>query len=43
MVAQGDGEKDKVLVIDDDPAALVATIALLANDGYEVLSASGID
>jgi CheY-like chemotaxis protein len=35
--------KDKVLVVDDDAESLAVTVALMAADGYDVLSASGID
>ena len=43
MTEQREGVKDKVLVVDDDPAALLATTSLLTQEGYEVFSASGID
>jgi CheY-like chemotaxis protein len=43
MAVQRERVKDKVLVVDDDPAALLATTALLTEEGYEVLSASTID
>jgi len=35
--------KDNVLVVDDDAHSLSATTALMAGEGYDVLSASGID
>jgi len=43
MPEQRDRMKEKVLVVDDDPTALLATTALMAEEGYEVFSASGID
>jgi CheY-like chemotaxis protein len=43
MPKQSDVARDRVLVVQDDPAARAETVALLAKEGYEVLSASDVD
>jgi CheY-like chemotaxis protein len=43
MGKRSDVERDRVLVVEDDAAARAKTVALLAKEGYEVLSASDVD
>jgi CheY-like chemotaxis protein len=38
-----DAVKGKVVIVDDDPAALGVSVDLLTAEGYEVLSATGIE